>query len=163
EFKGLGLPNGTHFITIFPPGGFVATSPGGAGQSVTIIQGEVVDVTFTIAQVGPDAVDDVFTVRPDIPPLELPVLANDTDFSGDPLPMVGVTQGSSGRTVMRPSGGAGLTYQPAPGFVGTETFTYTVTDPDGNSDTATVTVIIDPNANRPPIAVDDMFTVQPNV
>ncbi|MEZ4872346.1 MAG: Ig-like domain-containing protein [Bdellovibrionales bacterium] len=33
-----------------------------------------------------------------------------------------------------------VTYQPAAGFYGVDTFTYTIEDPRGASDTATVTV-----------------------
>src|SRR5205085_2751876 len=52
-------------------------------------------------------------------------------------------------------------YTPAAGFNGTDTFTYTITDGKGATATANVTVTVGV-ANRPPVAVNDAFTVQQN-
>ncbi len=54
--------------------------------------------------------------------------------------------------------GTKLTYTPAAGFTGTDTFTYVVTDPAGNKATAIVTITVDPadpGANVAPVAKDD--------
>ncbi|GBD44959.1 hypothetical protein HRbin40_02455 [bacterium HR40] len=76
-------------------------------------------------------------------------LANDT---GAGLVLDGFTQPARGRVVANPD--STLTYTPAPGFVGVDSFTYTVRDAGGATATATVTIsVLAPNA--PPVARDD--------
>ncbi len=88
------------------------------------------------------------------------MLANDTFAPdlGETLTITAVTQGGNGGTVVITGGGTGLTYQPAPGFTGPETFTYTISDGNGGTDTATVTMTV-VLGNNPPIASDDAATV----
>ncbi len=66
--------------------------------------------------------------------------------------MTAVTQGSDGSVVI--DAGGTVTYDPDPGFSGTDTFTYTVTA-GGVTETATVTVTV---TNTAPNAVDDTGT-----
>ncbi len=103
--------------------------------------------TITI-NVGP--VDNPPTVMPDAAtvlwnttPNAINVLANDSGFpdAGDTVTVSGVTQGGHGTVAIQP-GGTGVTYQPAPGFVGTDTFQYTGIDQGGKAATATVTVTV---------------------
>ncbi|ROQ39754.1 CshA-type fibril repeat protein [Frondihabitans sp. PhB188] len=70
------------------------------------------------------------------------ILGND---SGSGLVVTGVTTPSHGGTAVI-SGAGVLTYTPATGFSGTETFDYTVTDTSGQTATTTVTVTVLPNA-----------------
>lgn len=96
--------------------------------------------------VGP--VDDPPTVLPDsatviwnTQPNFINVLANDSGApdAGDTVSVSGVTQGGHGTVAIQP-GGVGVTYQPAPGFVGTDTFQYTGSDGQNNTTTTTVTI-----------------------
>ncbi|HLL76417.1 MAG TPA: S8 family serine peptidase [Pyrinomonadaceae bacterium] len=71
------------------------------------------------------------------------VLANDTDPDGDTLTVTSVGPASNG-TVVRNADGT-LTYVPATGFVGVDTFVYTICAPEGcltSSSTAAVTVTV---------------------
>ena len=86
-------------------------------------------------------------------PVTVNVLANDTDPDGDALSVIATTTPANG-TVAVNAGGT-VTYTPAAGFVGTDTFTYTVADPDGLTDTATVTVAVQQAGNLPPVANPD--------
>lgn len=126
----------------------------------------------------PVAEDDVKSTPQDTP-VDISVLANDSDPDGDEITVFDYTQPSNG-TVNCENGVC--TYTPNPGFYGTDTFTYTITDPYGLQSTATVTITVtrtEPNAdpdpdptpdpdpdpnpnpdpgNDPPVAVDDEAT-----
>jgi hypothetical protein len=71
------------------------------------------------------------------------VLANDTYLPGPPevLTIVAKTNGAHG-TVVITGGGTGLTYQPAPTYTGSDSFTYTISDEDGLTSTASVAVTV---------------------
>lgn len=73
--------------------------------------------------------------------VNIDVLANDTDVDGDTLTVTGVTQGAHGTVTFTATG---VTYTPAPGYTGTDTFTYTVSDGHGGTTTAAVTVTVHP-------------------
>ena len=89
------------------------------------------------------------------------VLANDSDADGDVLVVDAVSEPANGVAVIET---AGVTYTPAGGFVGVDSFTYTVFDGRGGSAEATVTVTVRAVAppNRPPTidAVDDQESVE---
>jgi uncharacterized delta-60 repeat protein len=107
-------------------------------------------VTVVPVNDPPVAVDDSAAASEDSPPVELDVLANDSDVDGGGLTITGVTQPANGQVAVT-GGGAAVTYQPAPNFHGTDTFTYTVSDGRGGSATATVTVTVTP-VNDAPVA-----------
>ena len=72
------------------------------------------------------------------------VLANDTDPDGDQLTITSVGPASRGTVVN--NGDGTLTYTPAGGFIGVDTFTYTICAPEGcltSSSTAAVTVTVE--------------------
>jgi subtilisin family serine protease len=73
------------------------------------------------------------------------VLANDSDADGDALSVASATNGANGATVVNPDNT--VTYLPAAGFSGSDTFSYAVTDGQA-SDTGTVTITV--NAAPPP-------------
>jgi hypothetical protein len=95
------------------------------------------------------------------------VLANDTDVDEDVLNLDSFDSTSTeGGTITRDDNGTSadtsddqLTYTPAMGFTGTDTFEYTVSDGTA-TDMAMVTVTVDEviGANNPPVAVDDTAT-----
>ncbi len=85
------------------------------------------------------ALDDALTVNPATAG-SVNVLANDVGPTGTTLSIASLTQGAKGTVVN--SGSGNLTYTPAVGAVGFDTFSYTVSDGIGDTATATVTVRI---------------------
>ncbi|HET9665866.1 MAG TPA: Ig-like domain-containing protein, partial [Desertimonas sp.] len=97
----------------------------------------------------PYAVDDVASARG--APVEIAVLANDSDVDGDNLSIVEVVQPQHGGVTC---GSSRCTYTPSPGFSGpSDTFTYTASD--GRGGTAKARVVVRIRANKSPIALDD--------
>ena len=73
-------------------------------------------------------------------PVTVPVLANDTNPDNLALTVAIGTAPAHGTAVANPDGT--VSYTPAAGFVGADTFTYTAMDPFGRTGTATVTVTV---------------------
>jgi hypothetical protein len=73
-------------------------------------------------------------------PVQINVLANDSDPDGDPLKVTGVSKPPFGIVVINADNT--ITYTPQAGFVGTDTFTYTISDGRGGTATATVKVTV---------------------
>ena len=113
-------------------------------------RGELSNVATVTVRVNkpPQAVDDAAEALRN-GSVEISVLANDQDDAGlDPGSLQAASPDHGGVTV---NGGV-VTYTPAPGFLGTDSFTYTVADIDGaRSQPATVTVTV---VNAPPTAGD---------
>ncbi len=130
-----------------PPTDFVGT----ATMTYTIADPhghmDTASITFDVvdmfpANQPPDAVDDSLSTDAGTP-LTFPVtalLSNDTDPDGDTLLIANGTLPSY-RTMVFNNNGT-VTYTPAAGFTGDDTFTYTVADNNGNTDTATVTITV---------------------
>jgi hypothetical protein len=95
------------------------------------------DVTNCVSDV-PTAVDDSATTEMNVP-VGIAVLANDSDPNGQPLTAGGLTQPGNGSAT---TDGVTVTYTPATGFLGEDSFTYEACDPDGQCDGATVTVTV---------------------
>ncbi|RLJ15886.1 hypothetical protein DJ031_16435 [bacterium endosymbiont of Escarpia laminata] len=117
----------------------------------------VTTVTITINPVNdvPVANDDGFSVGFNSSNNSFDVLFNDTDAEGSALTIntpLGAT--SSGGVVS--TDGSTITYTPASGFDGTETFTYSMTDGTANSADATVTVIV--SDNQAPVITEGVST-----
>ena len=100
---------------------------------------------------APVAVDDATSTAYLVAKLIDP-RTNDTDADGDTLTVTADTNGAHGSVSHTTTS---VTYAPAVGWSGVDTFTYTVTDPKGGTDTANVTVT---TANAPPVAVADSFS-----
>lgn len=119
-------PNGT--ITYTPSGGFVGidrfeyTINDGRGGSAT---GGVSVTVESGANMAPIAVADQVEVLRDASGT-INVLANDSDPDGDALTLVSFTAANNG-TVVASTDGV-VTYTPANGFVGADSFTYVVSD-----------------------------------
>lgn len=103
-------------------------------------------------------------------PATISVITNDDDPDGNLAP-------TSVTVTVPPANGAAIcsngscTYTPAPGFVGTDSFTYRICDTLLACDTALVDVTVNPVAggaaapplNSPPVAQDDILTTPPGV
>ncbi|AGL21292.1 Ig-like domain-containing protein [Actinoplanes sp. N902-109] len=85
------------------------------------------------------------------------VLSNDSDADNDTLSVALASPPAHGSALVNAD--KTITYTPAAGWAGTDTFTYTVSDGHGGATTATITVNVD---NALPIAGDDVATTGPN-
>jgi len=97
-------------------------------------------VTITVNPVNdaPSAVDDIAETEANTA-VVMDVLANDSDIEGDSLTVVQISDPSHGTVVLNAADQT-VTYTPAPGFAGQDSFTYAAFDGDSTSNTATVTV-----------------------
>lgn len=91
----------------------------------------------------PVASDDFASVLADSPAITVPVLNNDSDADADLLRVQRVSPAVQGQVSIT-ADGMGLSYRPAAGFTGTDTFAYGVTDDKGGSDEGVVTVEVRP-------------------
>lgn len=114
--------------------GFVA-SPGGGGVSPRnfVLNGQA------NTNLPPVAHDDLIRLRPGTS-IAIAVLANDSDPNGDPLEVTEVGPGQHGSVVLNSNGS--LTYTPAAGFSGIDSFTYTISDGRGGTASAMVNVTV---------------------
>ncbi|REJ76925.1 MAG: hypothetical protein DWQ36_01845 [Acidobacteria bacterium] len=84
--------------------------------------------------------------------------ANDYDPDGDPFIVSNFFPPTHGTLTSVVTSGA-FTYSPAPGFVGTDSFSYRLKKVEANiySNWATVTIVVYSDPNRPPVAVADHY------
>ncbi len=104
------------------------------------------EVSVTAVNDDPIAQDDEEAVSQGSQDNTLLVLDNDSSDPepGETLTITAVNDISGGGTVTVAPDGLSLSYSPAAGFEGQETFTYTISDGNGGSATATVTVTVAP-------------------
>jgi hypothetical protein len=114
---------------------------------------------------------------PEPPVLEGRVVSGDTvklripgvgvDPDGDNVTLLGLGEVTDGRSApqlgrVTQFGANSLHYRAYPGSQGTEQFTYRVTDSFGGEATGSVRVaVVPPGPPQPPLAVDDVLTVEP--
>lgn len=120
---------------------YTAVDPDGNSATAT--------VTVTVSNAAPRAVNDVASTATNTP-VDINVLANDSDPEGDALTLVSVTAPGNGTAVIS---GERVRYTPNTGFSGSDTFSYTVRDSFGATSTANVTVNV--AANQAPTAATD--------
>jgi hypothetical protein len=111
-----------------------------AGRNVTITQ-----------DAAPVANNDSATTDEDTP-VDINVLANDTEPDGDTLSVVSVTQGSNGTVSINPN--KTVHYAPALNFFGSDSFTYTIDDGHGGQATATVNLTINAVNDAPVFTIN---------
>ncbi|MEC4985879.1 MAG: Ig-like domain-containing protein, partial [Oscillatoria sp. PMC 1076.18] len=145
------------FVSYTPDAGFVGAED--FTYTLTDVNGNTDTATITVNVSGVagdqlEAEDDL--ARSDLnTPVEIDVLANDTDPEGDPLQITILTDPSNGTAVVNDNGTPDdftddvVTYTPNADFTGFDSFTYQVDDGNGNTDTATVNIVIE-EANQPP-------------
>ncbi len=103
---------------------------------------------------GPNAADDAITVEFESSANLVNVLANDSDPDGDTLTITAVSTPAHGSATIT---SGGISYTPAAGYSGADSFTYTISDGRGGTATASVAVTVNPAAsqNHAPNAVND--------
>jgi hypothetical protein len=92
-------------------------------------------------------------------PVTVSVLANDADIDGGALSVSAVTQGADGAVT---TNGVTVTYTPAAGFTGSDSFTYNVSDGFGGMATGLVTVTVS-DVNDVPVANPDSGSTREGV
>lgn len=117
-------------------GGTVSAATNGGTSAFSTATDTASLLVVNTVNSAPTAVDDGFTTEQDTP-MDFSVMFNDTDPENDALSIVFVTAPVYGEAGIN---GSDISFAPATGFVGDDTFTYTITDPSGETDTATVTV-----------------------
>ena len=117
-------------------------------------------VSFVISPTNdaPLAVADEATTAEDTP-VQIDVLANDSDPDGDTIIVDFAGVPAHGRVSNL---GTSLQYAPNPNFYGVDTFTYTASDGHGGTSSATVTVRITA-VNDAPLAQDDSASTDEDV
>ncbi len=108
-----------------------------------------VTVTAGTANQAPVAVDDSASTTKG-QPVNVDVLANDSDPDGDVLSVTNLSTPANGSVTVETDGT--VTYTPTAGFSGSDSFTYQASDGTDLSNVATVSVTV---ANQAPVAVDD--------
>jgi hypothetical protein len=130
-----GLTNGEH--------SFTATATDAAGNASAA--SSPLPVTIDAA---PVATDDVATTGQDTP-IDIDVLANDSDADGEVLSISGTPTALHGTVTVNNDGT--LHYAPDAGYAGSDTITYVVSD-GVLSDTGQVSLTVDPPPNTAPVA-----------
>ncbi len=115
------------------------TDSGGTANGGVNFSEQTFTITVDPVNDPPNAANDVgLSVHQNAGPTPLAVLANDSDLpdTGETLKIV--THSAAGHgTVTITGGGTGLTYTPAPTYLGSDAFTYTISD-GALTDAATV-------------------------
>jgi len=143
--------NGDGSFTYTPNAGFAGTDTFTYQANDGQANSNVATVTIDVTNQAPVANDDTTTTDEDTP-VDIDVLANDTDADGDVLSINSFDATSAnGGTV---SCAATCLYTPPADFNGTDTFTYDATDGIAVSNLATVTITVNA-VNDTPVAVDD--------
>ena len=131
----------------------IADGKGGTASATVAITIQPVAVNHP-----PVAQNDAYTVDQNSSANSLNVLANDSDPDGDPLSITAVGAPSHGSASIVSNR---VSYAPAAGFAGTDSFTYSIADGRGGSASATVSITVQV-PNHPPVAQNDAFTVSQN-
>ncbi len=137
-----GNGNGTVNFTVAP------NTTGTARIGTLTVAGRNVTITQDAA---PIANNDSATTDEDTP-ININVLANDTDSDGDTLSVVAVTQGTNGAVSINPD--KTVRYAPALNFFGSDSFTYTIDDGHGGQATASVNVTVNAVNDAPVFTIN---------
>ncbi|MET0144393.1 MAG: Ig-like domain-containing protein [Ilumatobacteraceae bacterium] len=141
-------------------GGEVLTEVNPDDPNAEIVQSDEID------EDGPNrppiARDDETQTRVDRP-IDVDVLANDTDPNGDVLIVTAVEQTGGDAIIDINPDGRGVQVAPAAGYAGPVTFSYTITDGRDESASAVVNVLVTSSGgvdNRPPEAHNDIASTR---
>jgi hypothetical protein len=95
--------------------------------------------TITVRNHAPIAAADAAATLENVP-VTIPVLANDTDVDGGALVVTGTTTAGHGNVSL--GGDGSVSYTPAHGYYGSDTFTYTLSDGQGGTAVGSVTLTV---------------------
>ncbi|APG60916.1 Ig-like domain-containing protein [Christiangramia salexigens] len=114
-------------------------------------------ITITVLDEGnPVAADDEVVVEKNASNVVLANLLSNDDLTDDAV-LTSVDASSSNATITLSNDGT-ITYSPASGYTGSDSFTYTICDDDNTCSEATVSVtIIDPVSFNLPASVEDYY------
>ncbi len=142
--------NGT--ITYTPASGY--TGPDQFGYSISDGRGgtDSATVSVTVSSGGgttntPPVAGDDSATTPAGTPVTVNVLSNDNDADGDSLMVTGASAPGHGTATVNANGT--VTYSPAAGYSGADTFDYTVSDGRGGTDTGTVAITVTSTTSQP--------------
>ncbi len=155
------LVNYTPTANYHGPDSFTYTVTDGVGG----IDTATVSVTVTSVNDLPTAVDDTFTVGENALNAPLAVRANDTAApdTGEVLTVTAVTTPTHGTATITGAGATtAVSYTPAAGYNGPDSFRYTLSDGNGGTATATVSITVT-STDTQPVAVNDTLTVMEDV
>jgi Bacterial Ig domain len=128
----------------------------GVGSSVHYeVRAAAVNGTSIHINRNPTPVDDDITTTANVAG-SVDVLANDSDPDGETVSLTGHTDPAHGAIGFV---GSVVTYTPAHGYVGLDSFTYAVSDGVGGSATGTVNINV---ADQPPVAAPDTLLSRQN-
>ena len=150
------VTNGAHGTVSINPNGTVKYTPNANFNGVDTFTykldtGDEATVTVTVNPIDdlPVAVDDTASTDEDTP-VNIDVLANDTDIDGGLKEVESFTQPANGIVTKNLDGT--LKYEPNANFNGTDSFTYTL----NGGDSADVVVTVN-KVNDAPVGVDDTY------
>ena len=125
------------------------------GRGGTASANVAITVQPVVINHPPVAQNDAYIVDQNSSANILNVLANDSDPDGDPLTITTFSAPGHGTASIVNNR---ISYTPATGFVGSDTFTYSIADGRGGSASATVAITVQA-INQPPVARDDTFQI----
>jgi hypothetical protein len=124
---GNGSTAGTDYVTTFTINRTADQPPVAIAQSVTLLEAASAQIVLTA-----------------------------TDAAGFPL-VYSITAPPADGSLSAITNGNTLSYTPAPGYYGNDSFTFQATDPDGGESTAVVALTVTP-VNQPPVAIAQSVT-----
>ena len=143
------VDNGDGTLTYTSASGFVGTDT--FTYTISDVDGETSTATVTVTVTDTlNAADDFDSTHLNTA-VAVAVLAND-NLGVTPTSITAFDATSANGGTVVDNGDGTLTFTPASGFVGTDSFTYTITDSASQSSTATVTVTV---TDALPVAIDD--------
>jgi VCBS repeat-containing protein len=154
---GTAIDNGDGTITYAPSANY------NGGDSFTYMIGDghggtsTASVALTVTPVNdpPVAGDDAATTE-EATAVNIAVLANDSDIDGDTLLVAAVGAAAHGTVTINPDNT--VTYTPAAGFIGEDSFGYTIGDGFGGEAAASVSLTVN-RVNHLPLAGDDIISL----
>lgn len=129
---------------------FYTITDGAGGNAIGVVR-----VTVLPVNDPPAAVPDLAITSED-QPIEIDILANDTDPDGEPVVMVDFGQPENGKLVRSTEGV--MLYTPNRDYHGMDSFTYKVRDPHRAETESTVNVMVK-SVNDPPTVPDQTVTL----